>query len=127
MGACSASPLPPFPLFGLLVAAMYSYTAFGTTQSEVVADNVHKIGLMTTACGGLEGEEEVLFLGKDPYLKRIVTAQITVPVAVQHQMQIGPSYSEDAAPIQSKRPEKLLDSSDVFLSKLEKELGGQSG
>merc|ERR1711874_688941 len=80
---------------------------------------------MTTACGGLEGEEEVLFLGKDPYLKRIVTAQIKVPVAVQHQLQIGPSYSENA-PIESKRPEKLLDSSDVFLSKLEKELGASS-
>mmetsp|Transcript_111750 Transcript_111750/g.249669 ORF Transcript_111750/g.249669 Transcript_111750/m.249669 type:complete len:193 (-) Transcript_111750:85-663(-) len=106
---------------------MYTFTNYGTTKAEVVADNVHKIDLMTRCCGGLEGEDEVLFLGKDAYVKRVVTATIKVPPVVQHAMQLGPTYSESMQTIEPQRPKMKLDNSnDMFLSKLEQEIGNSS-
>mmetsp|Transcript_111749 Transcript_111749/g.249667 ORF Transcript_111749/g.249667 Transcript_111749/m.249667 type:complete len:191 (-) Transcript_111749:85-657(-) len=107
---------------------MYTFTNYGTTKAEVVADNVHKIDLMTRCCGGLEGEDEVLFLGKDAYVKRVVTATIKVPPVVQHAMQLGPTYSESIEPMRPKMElkTKLGNNNDMFLSKLEEELGSSN-
>mmetsp|Transcript_39055 Transcript_39055/g.112748 ORF Transcript_39055/g.112748 Transcript_39055/m.112748 type:complete len:112 (-) Transcript_39055:32-367(-) len=96
----------------------------GTTQAEVACNKAHVRELLES--DAFMAESEVMFLGKDPYLPRLVSASFKVPASARPVLM---SPAEAAEP-QRPPPEVLRQGGnprDELFGKMEVQMGFSTG
>uniref|UniRef100_A0A7S0FAE0 Uncharacterized protein n=1 Tax=Pyrodinium bahamense TaxID=73915 RepID=A0A7S0FAE0_9DINO len=92
----------------------------GTTHAEVACNKAHVRGMLESEA--FMAEQEVMFLGKDPYIPRLVSASVKIPASARPMLLSPAEQTERKRPPPDVLKEKRNPRDELF-GKMEVQMG----